>query len=87
MEKESRVFAFVELENLLCGGLNENAHLQAPIFKCLVNKELKGLEGLGGVALLKKVCHCGWALKFQKPMPGPVHYCLNVILSTMMIMD
>lgn len=28
-------------------------------------------EGLGGVALLGEVCHRGWALKFQKPLPGP----------------
>ena len=24
-----------------------------------------------GVALLEEVCHWGWALRFQKPMPGP----------------
>ena len=26
-------------------------------------------EGLGGVALLEEVCHCGWVLRFQKPTP------------------
>ena len=33
---------------------------QAPIFECLVTREchyLKGLKGLGGVALLEEVCH------------------------------
>ena len=33
---------------------------------------MKGLEGLGGVALLAEVCHWAWALRFQKPMPGPM---------------
>jgi hypothetical protein len=45
------------------------------MFQCLVTREwnyLKGLEGLGGVALLKEVCHWGWALRFQNPMSSPV---------------
>lgn len=35
-------------------------------------------EGLGGVVFgigvtfLEEVCHCAWALRFQKPMPGSV---------------
>ena len=28
-------------------------------------------KGLGGVSLLEEVCHWVWALKFQKPTPGP----------------
>lgn len=29
-------------------------------------------EGLEGVVLLEKVCHWKWALRIQKPSPGPV---------------
>ena len=29
-------------------------------------------EGLGGVALLEKMCHWGWALRFLKLTPFPV---------------
>lgn len=31
-----------------------------------------------GVTLLEEVCHCGWALGFQKPKPGPVLFSLLV---------
>ncbi|EDL00606.1 mCG1042685, partial [Mus musculus] len=27
-------------------------------------------EGSEGVALLEEICHWGWALRFQKSMPG-----------------
>ena len=33
-------------------------------------------EQLGNVALLEEVCHWEWALRFQKPMLGPVSLCL-----------
>jgi hypothetical protein len=33
---------------------------------------LKGLKGLGGVALLAKVSHWGWILRFLKPMSDPI---------------
>jgi hypothetical protein len=29
------------------------------------------VKGLQGVALLKEVCHCGWALRFPKPTLDP----------------
>lgn len=44
------------------------------VFEGLVTSEwhyLKGLEGLRGVALLEEVCHWGWVLRFQSPMPNP----------------
>jgi hypothetical protein len=38
-------------------------------------------EGLGGVVLLVEVCHCGWALEFQRPMlfPVPTPPCLTPV--------
>ena len=38
-----------------------------------------GLVGIG-VALLEEVYHCGWALRFQMPKPGPVSLLLSVDL-------
>ena len=33
-----------------------------------------------GVALLKEICHWGWALRFQTPTQSPViHLCLVVV--------
>jgi hypothetical protein len=37
------------------------------LFVCFLTGETVG-GGLGGVALLEKVCHCPWALKFQQSM-------------------
>lgn len=53
------------------GGLNRNVHR----FKRFVTMEwrhLKGLEGLGNMALMEGVCYLGLAVSFQKPMPSPV---------------
>ena len=38
-------------------------------------------EGMGSMALLEKVCHWGWALRFQKPMLGLVIHslCLQLL--------
>jgi hypothetical protein len=36
------------------------------------------LEGLEGVVLLDEVCHCGWALRFQKPKPDPAALSVHV---------
>ena len=36
-------------------------------------------KGLGGMTLLEEVCHSGWGLKFQKPMPGPVSVSLPAL--------
>lgn len=41
---------------------------QAHLFECLLLRR----TGLGGVVLLEEVCHRGWALRSQKPMPGAV---------------
>ena len=47
-----------------------------------------GLVG-GGVALLEEVCHWGWALKFQKPLPRPVcqdqSVCLSLSLGLLLV--
>ena len=53
------------------------------MFGCLVTREWNclgrirryGRAGVG-VALLEEVCHWGWALRFQKSMPGPVSLCM-----------
>ena len=34
-------------------------------------------QRLGGVALLEKVCHCGWTLSFQKSIPASVSFSLS----------
>ena len=64
---------------------------------------MKGLEGLGRVALLKEVHHWSYALRLQKPMSNPeslflpmgqyvtLSYCSSIMHATMfpamMIMD
>lgn len=41
------------------------------MFECLVPSSGIAWEGLGGVALFfEKMCHQGWASRFQKPWPG-----------------
>lgn len=37
------------------------------------------LEGLGGGALLEKVCHWEWTLEFQKPPPFSVSLTLMLV--------
>ena len=57
-----------------CGGLNKNDPDSSYVFEFLATREWnssKGLEGIGGVALLEEVCCLWWALRFQKPMLGP----------------
>jgi hypothetical protein len=61
--------------SLFSDGLNENDPYRltgsGAIRRC-------GFIGVG-VALLKEVCHCGWALRFQKLMPGPVAHSLFLL--------
>jgi hypothetical protein len=62
------------LEKTVCGGLKENASHRL-IFQYLATREwnyLKILYKLGGVVLMEEECHYDWALRCQKPKPGPV---------------
>ena len=68
------------LNHTLCDTLNENGR---HVLMCLNGSSLVSgsvWEGLGGVALLE-VCHQGWTLRFQKPMPGPVYLSLSLSLT------
>jgi hypothetical protein len=48
------------------------------IFECLGSDiRRSGFAGVD-VALLEEVCHCGWALEFQKPSLVPVVFSLPV---------
>ena len=55
-----------------CGGLNENSPHRLIYLNTWSPVGRTVLEGLESMALLEEVCHWGWALRFQKPMPGPV---------------
>ena len=55
-----------------CGGLNENDPYMLIYLKTPYPMDGAIWGGLGGVALLEKVCHCGWALRFQRSKLVPV---------------
>lgn len=56
-----------------CGGLTENG----PIHVWMLVPQLVAGWGLGNVTLLEWVWQWGWAVKHQKPMPGPNAICLK----------
>lgn len=53
----------------LCGGLDENCPIQAPIFEHLVPSGGAIWGVLHGAALLEKSCHRGVVLEIVKPCP------------------
>lgn len=59
--------------NGACGGLSET--VLPEMFRCLNTWSLVGgtfWVGLGGVALMEKVCYYGWSLRFQSHLPSQV---------------
>jgi hypothetical protein len=86
-----------------CGGLSKNGSSKTHIFECLVTEGWSSLKGLGwlqSVGWLEEVCHWEWALRCQKPTPGPAlplpwpveqdvapSYSYRAVCSVMMIMD
>jgi hypothetical protein len=60
-------------EHNTCGGLNEMEHLELIRSGTIKRCDLVGVN----VALLKEVCHWGWALRVQKLKSGPLAQLLS----------
>lgn len=63
-----------------CRSLSETGPPEAQVFEYLVHHWQSCWLGLGGVTLLKEVCHWGRALRSQSLMPLPVCFlCLLLV--------
>lgn len=63
--------ALLRIKEPMCGSSNENSPNTLLCLNAWPLVDRTVWKGFGCVALLEEVFHRGWAVRFQKPMPGP----------------
>lgn len=64
-----------------CGGFGENGFHGFPYLNAWFPVSGTICDRLGGVALVERVCHWKWALRFKNPSQSPRPLCLSVSLT------